>query len=138
MKLVLAFGGRSKSSQVKEMAERFCKMSNKFLPCRIEYIKGLSSCQELRRKYPDALLVGLSPQGEEMDSHQFARFLKELLSQGPPVVFAVGGAEGLSVDGCAKIISLSRMTFSHEVARIMLAEQIFRALCIIFSHPYPK
>ncbi len=138
MKLVLVFAGRSKSSQAREMAERFCKMSNKFLPCSVDYIKGLSSCQELRRRYPEAVLVGLSPGGEEMDSLEFARFLRDLLRQGRPVVFAVGGARGFSVDGCAKIISLSRMTFSHEVARVMLAEQIFRALCIIFSHPYPK
>jgi len=138
VKLVLAFGGRSKSRPAREMTERFCNMSNKFLPCRIDYIRDLSSCCDLKKRYPQAVLVGLSPRGEEMDSHEFASFLKELLGRGSPVVFAVGGAEGLSVDGCAKIISLSKMTFSHEVARIMLAEQVFRALCIIFSHPYPK
>ena len=138
MKIILAFGGRTKLAQGKEICERFCKMAGKFLPCKIDYIKELGSCGQLQRRYPNSILVGLSPEGEEMDSQGFARFLKELMGEGKNIVFAVGGAGGFSVDRCAKIISLSKMTFSHEVARIMLAEQIFRALCIIFSHPYPK
>ncbi len=138
MKIILAFGGRSKLPQAKEVCERFCKMAGKFLPCRIEYIKDLRSCEQLQRRYPNSLLVGLSPEGESMDSRDFADFLKRMMGEGKNIVFAVGGAEGFSVDRCAKIISLSKMTYSHELARMMLAEQVFRALCIIFSHPYPK
>ncbi len=138
MKIILALGGRTKLSQSKEIVERFIKMSNRFLPCSIEYIKNLKNCRELRERFPGAILIGFSPQGEEKRSEEFAELIRDGIREGKKLVFAIGSAKGLSVDSCAKIISLSKMTFSHETARIMVAEQIFRALCLIFGHPYPK
>ncbi len=138
MKIILAFGGRTKLPQSREIVERFVKMSGKFLPCRVEYIKHLNSCKELKERFPGAITVGLSPEGKQYDSRGFSELIKEAMNAGKDIVFAVGGAEGFSIDGCAKIISLSKMTFSHETARIMVAEQVFRALCLIFGHPYPK
>lgn len=138
MKIILAFGGRTKLPQYREIVERFVKMSSKFVPCRVEYIKHLKNCGELNDRFPEAVTIGLSPDGKEYDSKEFSQLIKQAIDMGKDVVFGVGGAEGFSVDECAKIISLSKMTFSHETARIMVAEQVFRALCLIFGHPYPK
>ncbi|MCD6454043.1 MAG: 23S rRNA (pseudouridine(1915)-N(3))-methyltransferase RlmH [Candidatus Aminicenantes bacterium] len=138
MKVILAFGGRTKLPQAREIVERFVKMSRRFLSCKVEYFKDLKDCDDLKSRYRGAIIVGLSPDGVEPDSEGFAEILKEAMDSGRDIIFAVGGAEGFSVDGCAKIISLSKMTFSHETARIMVAEQVFRALCLIFGHPYPK
>ncbi len=60
---------------------------------------------------------------------------------GRDLVFLVGGAEGLPTDCRARaglLLSLSPMTFPHELARAMLAEQIYRAFAILRGHPYPR
>jgi len=57
------------------------------------------------------------------------------------LVFLVGGADGLPPDWRPKadlLLSLSRMTFSHELARVMLAEQVYRALTMLRGHPYAR
>ena len=61
--------------------------------------------------------------------------------QGRDLVFAVGGAEGLPASwrgGADLLLSLSPMTFPHELARVLLAEQIYRAFSALLGHPYPR
>ena len=81
--------------------------------------------------------IALDERGEQIDSMEFAKILdgKNLVS------FFIGGAYGLSDEfkGKAdKIISLTKLTLAHKVAKLMLFEQIFRALCINANHPYHK
>lgn len=90
-------------------------------------------------------LVLLDEQGTLLSSEEFARFLgRQEESQCPVLGFVIGGSEGLpaelkQIDASRRtVISLSRMTFPHEVAFLLLAEQIYRARCILAKHPYHR
>jgi 23S rRNA (pseudouridine1915-N3)-methyltransferase len=89
-----------------------------------------------------ATVVLLDPAGKHLDSRQFGRWLASCRDRGArEIVFLCGAAEGfpdaLSRRASEKI-SLSPLTFSHELARVMLAEQIYRAFATLAGHPYPK
>ncbi len=80
--------------------------------------------------------IALHPSGEELDSYHFSNILKDRNI----VNFFIGGAYGFEETFLCqtRAISLSKLTFSHKIAQIVLCEQIFRALCIINNHPYHK
>jgi len=86
------------------------------------------------------LLVLLESRGKEMTSEQFAEFIEAQHSADvQQLIFAIGPANGFS-DGARnlanKIVSLGKMTLPHELARVVLLEQIYRAFTIIRKHPY--
>jgi len=87
-------------------------------------------------------LVCLTDRGDMMTSRQFAGFLeKTSLGQPYPITFAVGGFLGLAdrlLKRAGTRMSLSKMTFSHELTRIVLLEQIYRALSILKGLHYAK
>jgi len=86
-----------------------------------------------------AMVVALDERGEEASSLEFAEMIKKTVNSGRNLAFVIGGAYGLdeTVRGHAeKVLALSRLTFSHELARLVLAEQIYRALSIIKGAPY--
>lgn len=80
--------------------------------------------------------IALDVCGKEVDSYEFC----DLIRDKEEVDFFIGGAFGFEVSFLSKMntISLSRLTFSHNIAQIVLYEQIYRALCIINNHPYHK
>ena len=91
---------------------------------------------------PATTVVLLDAAGKQFTSEQFARWLAERRLAGTrELVFLCGGAEGypepLRRRATAKL-SLSTLTLSHELARVLLAEQIYRAFAILSGHPYPK
>ena len=76
-----------------------------------------------------------------MDTAAFVALVSRAEMEGRDLVFVVGGADGLPPDWRARadlLLSLSRMTFPHELARAMLAEQIYRAFATLRGHPYPR
>jgi 23S rRNA (pseudouridine1915-N3)-methyltransferase len=85
-------------------------------------------------------LVLMDSRGKEFSSEQFARFLGDYQDRNPlPLVFAVGGADGFSQETRAAAqftISLGKMTLAHELARVVLLEQVYRAFTILKGHPY--
>jgi 23S rRNA (pseudouridine1915-N3)-methyltransferase len=85
-------------------------------------------------------LVLMDSRGKEFSSEQFARFLGDYQDRNPlPLVFAVGGADGFSDAARAAAqhaISLGKMTLAHELARVVLLEQVYRAFTILKGHPY--
>jgi 23S rRNA (pseudouridine1915-N3)-methyltransferase len=83
--------------------------------------------------------IALEPYGKKYSSLQFADFLQAQGKNGAPIVFIIGGAAGLSKDVIAAtdtIISLSDMTFPHEMARMILLEQLYRAVTILTGKKY--
>lgn len=83
----------------------------------------------------------LESAGEEMDSLAFAKFVGAQEMSGRGLLFIIGPHNGFSRHSMFHkdyIISLSKMTFSHRIARLMLYEQIYRAFCIFTRHPYHK
>jgi len=87
-------------------------------------------------------IVLLDAAGKQFTSQQFARWLGDLRDRGTrELVFLCGDAEGFPADlraGAKQKISLSTLTMPHEFARVVLAEQIYRAFAILAAHPYPK
>ena len=88
--------------------------------------------------YPIALAVN----GKALTSEDMANMLKNMAVEGTPhIAFVIGGAEGLSariLGLCRMRLSLSAMTFPHQLARIILLEQVYRAFRIINNEPYHK
>lgn len=84
----------------------------------------------------------LDAAGKKFSSEQFAEWLRSCRDRGQrELIFLCGAAEGFPepvVRRASLRISLSPLTFSHELARVMLAEQIYRAFALLAGHPYPK
>jgi 23S rRNA (pseudouridine1915-N3)-methyltransferase len=115
-----------------------------------EVAEGRGSAGEIRRREATALLaavpanalaVALDLGGEAPDTEAFAARLGLWLESRRAVWFLIGGAEGLDrsvLDRADAVLSLGRMTWPHILARVMLAEQIFRARSIAAGHPYHR
>jgi 23S rRNA (pseudouridine1915-N3)-methyltransferase len=115
-----------------------------------EIPEGRGSPAETKRREAEAILaalphgaflVALDLGGEAPASQRLATLLEAWLARGKPLCFAIGGAEGLdaSVLGRADaVLSLGPLTWPHALARVMLAEQLYRARTIVAGHPYHR
>jgi 23S rRNA (pseudouridine1915-N3)-methyltransferase len=83
-----------------------------------------------------AYIVLLHSEGRDFDSIEFSRWLEERRREGEDLCFVIGGPRGLDLDGTDLKLSLGRMTFPHQLARVMLLEQIYRAHKILAREPY--
>jgi 23S rRNA (pseudouridine1915-N3)-methyltransferase len=105
-----------------------------------EQIKGKEGELILKQLEPGDILILLDEHGKEFRSLEFARYLeRQLNAGGKRLVFAVGGAYGFAEavhSRCQDKISLSRMTFSHQMVRAIFAEQLYRAFTILKGEPY--
>lgn len=106
---------------------------------RIRSIEG----QRLLYRIPDgAYVIALAIEGESMSSVQLARRLESLTSSGEShIVFVIGGSLGLSPEVMGRSdmqLSFSKMTFPHQLMRVILLEQIYRSFRIIRGEPYHK
>lgn len=84
----------------------------------------------------DAYKVLLASDGAELDSIQFADFIRERRESGRDLCFVIGGPRGLDLDSCDLRLSFGPMTMPHQLARVVLIEQIYRAHKIIAREPY--
>lgn len=83
-----------------------------------------------------AYVVLLSDRGRTFDSLAFSRWLEERRRAGRDVCFVIGGPRGLELDSCDLRLSLGPMTLPHQLARVVLLEQLFRAHKILAREPY--
>ena len=84
----------------------------------------------------DAFVVLLDLDGEQMDSLQFAKFIDQRRRAGRDVCFVLGGPRGLDLDAADLRLSFGKITLPHQLARVVLLEQIYRAHKIIAGEPY--
>lgn len=115
-----------------------------------ELADGRGSAAEIKRREADAILAVAPPQalvvaldlgGVAPDSETLAARLAGWLESGRSVCFVIGGAEGLDGRVLARadsVLSLGPLTWPHMLARVMLAEQLFRARAIASGHPYHR
>lgn len=88
-----------------------------------------------------AYICAMCVEGEEMTSEQFSAKIEKISAEASKIAFIIGGSDGLSprVKSAAKLrMSMSRMTLPHHLARVMLLEQIYRAMNISFGGKYHK
>ena len=103
---------------------------------RLELIE-VREDQKVDGRIPDrAFVVLLASDGKELDSIEFSKFLEERRQSGRDLCFVVGGPRGLDLDSCDMRLSLGRMTLPHQLARVVLLEQLYRANKIIAREPY--
>jgi len=84
----------------------------------------------------DAFKVLLASDGIQMDSLQFAKFIGERRESARDLCFVIGGPRGLDLDACDLKLSFGAMTLPHQLARVVLIEQIYRAHKILAREPY--
>jgi 23S rRNA (pseudouridine1915-N3)-methyltransferase len=136
LKLFLYYVGKARDSHANAMAEEYMKRSTRFAKCEMREIQPRRF--DPFEKHPGAMKVMLDPAGRGLDSAGFTRLIE---SETRDIIFVLGGADGLPAEWRAKadlLISLSPMTMPHELARVVLAEQIYRALTGLRGHPYPR
>jgi 23S rRNA (pseudouridine1915-N3)-methyltransferase len=88
-----------------------------------------------------AFVVALDERGREITTTGLARWLEERRRDGGDLAFLIGGADGLAEDvkrGAQATLRLSAMTLPHGLARVLLAEQLYRAASILENHPYHR
>jgi 23S rRNA (pseudouridine1915-N3)-methyltransferase len=93
--------------------------------------------EDVGRRIPDrAYLVLLAGDGRTFDSVGFSEWLEERRQSGRDLCFVIGGPRGLDLDRCDMRLSLGPMTLPHQLARVVLLEQLFRAHKILAREPY--
>ena len=123
------------------MAEEFIQRSTRYAKCEMREI--VPARFDPWAKHPTATKVLLDPAGKAMDSPRFAKLVSKAEQEARDLVFLIGGATGLpdlawTGENGGLLLSLSAMTMPHELARVVLAEQIYRAFTLLRGHPYPK
>jgi 23S rRNA (pseudouridine1915-N3)-methyltransferase len=107
-----------------------------------EEILGAEGEAIARKMSARDFLVALDRKGDQLDSVELAQWLEPLAQHAPAgVVFLVGGPLGLSralLERAEKVLSLSRLTLTHEMSRLLLLEQLYRALTILKGEKYHK
>jgi 23S rRNA (pseudouridine1915-N3)-methyltransferase len=103
---------------------------------RVEMVE-LREDQDVPARVPErAYVVLLSADGRTCDSVAFSRWLEERRREGRDVCFVIGGPKGIELDRCEMRLSLGPMTLPHQLARVVLMEQLFRAHKILAREPY--
>ncbi len=96
----------------------------------------------IRTALPEGMVVALDERGKSLTSEAFANQLGRWRDDGRPAVgFVIGGADGIDPDFVSKadlVVSFSPMVWPHQLVRIMLAEQLYRATTILSGHPYHR
>lgn len=139
MKVFLYYIGKARDVNANGMAAEFLKRSSRYAVCEMREI--VPQRFDLFGKHASARKVLLDPGGRALDSAAFIAMVKRAEDEGQDLVFLVGGHDGLPPewrDRADLLLSLSPMTFPHELARAMLAEQIYRAFTTLRGHPYPR
>ena len=139
MKIFVYFIGRPKDTHTNAIAEDFLTRAGRYAPAEMREIRPERT--DLWAKHPSARKIFLDPAGKAMDSAGFAKLIGKAEMEGRDVVFLIGGHDGLPPGWAPRadlLLSLSAMTLPHELARAMLAEQIYRAFATLRGHPYPR
>jgi 23S rRNA (pseudouridine1915-N3)-methyltransferase len=139
VKLWLYFIGKPRDAHSNAVAAEFMKRTSRYAECEMRQI--VPERFPLFSRHAAAYKVFLDPAGKPQDSRAFIDLVRRTELDGRELVFLVGGHDGLPPDWVARadlLLSLSPMTFPHELARAMLAEQIYRAFTTLRGHPYPR
>lgn len=143
MKLKIAWIGRTKDASIQSLTEEYLKRLSRYADTEGIVLKDEAALLKLcgREARPARhTLVLLDSRGKQFSSEEFAKFLGEYQDRNSlPLLFAVGPANGFTDEtrqAARLMLSLGKMTLAHELARVVLLEQLYRAFTILKGHPY--
>ena len=153
MKIMLLLVRKTTDARIEQLIQEYQKRLTHYLPFAIQVIpelkntKALTPDQQkqmegdliLRAVSTNVDLILLDEHGKEFRSVEFADYVQKRMSSGRDVVFVVGGPYGFAdvvYERANGKISLSKMTFSHQMVRLFFVEQLYRALTILRGEPY--
>ena len=143
MKLKVAWIGKTKEPSIQALTDEYLKRISRY--AEVEGValmdeEALLKWREKTGSRPAHALVLFDGRGRQLSSEEFAQFLQNHTDRNPqPLVLAIGPANGFQESSrklAAAVISFGKMTLPHELARIVLLEQVYRALTILKGHPY--
>jgi 23S rRNA (pseudouridine1915-N3)-methyltransferase len=139
VKLYLYYVGKAKDPHANALAADYIKRAGRYATAQMLEINPKRA--DFWSKHPSATKFLLDPAGRSLDSAAFADLFAKAEMLGHDLVFVVGGHDGLPPawrERADLLVSLSAMTMPHELARAVLAEQIYRAFTMLRGHPYPR
>ena len=139
VKVFVYYVGKVRDEHSNAIAEEFLKRTSRWAKCEMREVHPERA--DFWSKHPSAAFVLLDPAGKTLDSAAFTQQIRAWEDESRDAVFVLGGADGLPAGWRTRatlLLSLSAMTFPHELARAMLAEQIYRAFATLRKHPYPR
>ncbi len=154
MNIKLLVVGKTDKTHIETGIEEYAKRINRYCKFEIKVIKDIKNSKKMsanvqKKLEGEKILAGVSisdqivlldEKGKQTNSKDFAVFLnKTLVSGAKNLIFVVGGSYGFSEEVYSRAnakISLSKMTFSHQLVRIIFTEQLYRAFSILNNEPY--
>ena len=137
MKIHLYYFGKQRDPHANAIAEDYLRRASHYAKAEMTELRSARS--DPWGKHPSALIIALDPAGKPLDS--LTAIIERAERDARDLVFIIGGADGLPPEWrkrAGMLLSLSPMTYPHELARAMLAEQIYRAFTTLRGHPYPR
>ncbi len=142
MRITIAWIGKTREAAIQTLTNDYLRRLSRYAEVSSVVAKDeaaiLSLARGQRQKERHKLVV-LDSRGKQLSSEELAEFLRHEQLHSVPLLFAVGGANGVSDEArreAALVLSLGRMTLAHELARVVLVEQLYRAFTILHHHPY--
>lgn len=153
MKITLLVVGKTTDTHIETLIQEYQKRLTHYIPFALHVIPELKNTKALTTEQqkqaegelilhaitPATDLILLDEHGKEFRSIEYADYLQKKMSAGRDVVFVVGGPYGFSeavYQRSNSKISLSKMTFSHQMVRLFFVEQVYRAMTILRGEPY--
>jgi 23S rRNA (pseudouridine1915-N3)-methyltransferase len=140
MKIKVAWVGKTKEPAIQTLTDDYLKRISRYSDVDGLVLKNEAAVIDLalgdRQRHK---LILLDSRGKQISSEELAALLGREQLQPLPLLFAIGGADGFSEkarQAAALVLSLGKMTLPHELARVVLLEQIYRAFTILKNHPY--
>jgi len=142
VKICLLMLGKTRRPEINAMLQDYVKRISRCCPVEVVEVRDAGAALKRLGANRAAASVLLDAGGKAYDSNAFAKWIGEQRDRGLREIFFVcGDAEGFPTSLRERVqqkMSLSAMTYSHELARVMLAEQVYRAFAILSGSPYPK
>lgn len=143
MKLRIAWIGKTKDRAIQSLTDEYLKRISRYAEVEGLALPDEAALLKMREKSglrPAHAIILLDSRGKQLSSEEFAQFLQNHQDRtSQPLVLAVGAADGFSEQAllaASTVVSLGKMTLAHELARVVLLEQVYRALTILQGHPY--
>jgi 23S rRNA (pseudouridine1915-N3)-methyltransferase len=143
LKIKIAWIGKSKAAAIQSLTDEYLKRLRHYAEVEGFVLKDetglLKLCEAGARPVRHALVL-LDGRGKQLSSEEFAKWLGDYQERSSSsLLFAIGAADGFSEEArraATLVLSLGKMTLAHELARVVLLEQIYRAFTILKRHPY--